>query len=139
MRVILKWLVVILTGFALTSCKNSDSPTPGGPRPGTPTQPAPGEGVDCRSFADFLPMFSAMKEFSQELNDQADTGNRLALASAHFAEYLRYSYGEDAELRSNNRETQELYLKYFKWVFTSDGLVRQRPGHPQANACMRRD
>ena len=133
MKSALKILLTALLSVTLMACQEDESSAPD-TRPGKGSG-APEPPVSCEKYVEFLEVFKSMKDHEVELSAQAGDGNRVALASALFAEKLRNNYAAASAMRDYSTDVQSRYLKYFSWIFTGDGHVRSSPAHPLSKHC----
>ncbi len=136
---VLKTLLTALLCATLLACEKDQSPSPTpGAIPRGESNPPQGP-VRCESYEDFVFAFRAMKVHSADLSAQPEDANRLALASALFAEYLLYTYSSASTMRDGSVDLETQYLKYFSLIFTKEGQVRTSPAHPLTKYCQKKE
>lgn len=128
-----KALLTAVLCVTLIACQEDRSSAPDA-KPGGASKP-PERPVRCEQYKDFLDAFNSMKTHAADLSAQAADSNRVVLASALFAEYLRDTYSAASAMRDYSADVQSRYVKYFRWIFTADGHVRSAPAHPSFKHC----
>ncbi len=138
MKIVLKIALISFVSFMIIACHEKDSSGRAAPpispeRPIEPVQP-----INCQSFQDFNVLYQAMLSYGNRLEAQSRSADRIVIGSALFAEHLMRSYALASKMNSYSKEVQAMYLRYFNWIFDSEGFVRSKPLHPQTNYCLRK-